>query len=237
MVKGVRGVALVVLLVACTPTWRMQEGPRVHLPHDAPSLPAPLSQESRRGLDLRGQVGERTREPSSQFALRVLRSLGVLLREDLLRTPDGVALARMASQVAAITREIQPLAGDLVLFQEGRLWGVVTAVRENGTVEFVYADRGVVRRGFVHPSTPSLRRDDRGRVLNTFVRPYHPSDGPGQRYLAGELLTGFVRLDKLVQWAMAEPSIGSEAHLGLQDEALFASSARVLAVLVRPVEE
>jgi len=62
----------------------------------------------------------------------------------------------------------------------------------------MYAQGGVVRRGFLNAARRERRRDERGRVLNTFVRPFKPGDPARQRYLAGELFTGFLRLDRLV---------------------------------------
>jgi hypothetical protein len=142
---------------------------------------------------LRKLVGTRTRAPAHQFAREALAGLGVRLRPELALAPTGEALVSAARTAGALSVARTPAPGDLVVFEEGWLVGVVTAVRGDGAVEFVYAARGVVRRGWLAPTRPSDQRDPEGRILNTFVRPRRPADTRGQRYLAGELYTGLVR--------------------------------------------
>jgi hypothetical protein len=36
-------------------------------------------------------------------------------------------------------------------------------------------------------------------VLNTFVRPFRSQDGRSQKYLGGQLWSGFLRLERLVR--------------------------------------
>jgi hypothetical protein len=142
-------------------------------------------------------VGMRTREPAHVFALRILGELGARPVADAYGAPDGREfVAALRERVEA---DILPRPGDLVVFEDGWLVGVVTSVRADGTVEFVFARDGVVRRGFLNSSRPGRRRDERGRVLNTFVRPFRPDDRRTQRYLAGELVTGYLRLERLVE--------------------------------------
>jgi hypothetical protein len=85
--------------------------------------------------------------------------------------------------------------GDEVLFSEvgegGRLVGVVNAVQADGTVRFTYPRDGRQWRGVLSLRHPTVRRDRRGRILNSYIRTKRRDDPPDARYLAGELLVGF----------------------------------------------
>ena len=151
------------------------------------SLGAIACTPSHRAPEMPTLVGTRTQEPSLAFALHVAGGFGV--RFDTTTGPELIERARTEHRFVS-----DPRPGDLVVFENGAAFGVVSQV-EDGTVEFLYAQRRVVRRGLVTPRAPDRKRDERGRALNTFVRPYTPGDPPEQRYLAGELLTGFIRGD------------------------------------------
>jgi hypothetical protein len=71
--------------------------------------------------------------------------------------------------------------------------GIVEKVRADGRITFVEARDGRIRRGFVDPSRPTTRRDGRGDILNSFLRPIRIDDPPGSRYFAGEGLCGVAR--------------------------------------------
>ena len=71
--------------------------------------------------------------------------------------------------------------------------GIVESVGAGGRITFVEARGGHVRRSFVDPAHPSSRRDARGEILNSFLRPIRIDDPPGSRYFAGEMLCGVAR--------------------------------------------
>ncbi len=71
--------------------------------------------------------------------------------------------------------------------------GIVESVGPEGRITFVEAQAGRVRRSFVDPAHPSSRRDARGEILNSFLRPIRIDDPPGARYFAGEMLCGIAR--------------------------------------------
>jgi len=139
----------------------------------------------------------RTEEPCHVFALRVLGEMGARLVPQAYGAPDPQTF--VAALRDRLHPDLVPLAGDLVVFEDGWLVGVVTSVRSDGTVEFIFSRGGVVRRGFLNTSFRGRRRDAQGRILNTFVRPFKSGDPPSQKYLAGELVTGYLRLDALVR--------------------------------------
>ena len=71
--------------------------------------------------------------------------------------------------------------------------GLVEAVEPDGRIVFVETRGGQVRRSVVDPSRPTLRRNERGEIANTFLRPKRVSDPPEARYFAGEMLCGIAR--------------------------------------------
>ena len=71
--------------------------------------------------------------------------------------------------------------------------GIVESVGAGGRITFVEARGGQVRRSFVDPAHPAARRDARGEILNSFLRPIRIDDPPGARYFAGEMLCGVAR--------------------------------------------
>jgi len=71
--------------------------------------------------------------------------------------------------------------------------GIVESVDGDGRLGFVEAREGQLRHSFVDPARPTVRRDERGQVLNTFLRPKRVDDPPEARYYAGEMLCGIGR--------------------------------------------
>jgi hypothetical protein len=80
----------------------------------------------------------------------------------------------------------QPTCADHVALAE--------AVAPDGRITFVEARGGHVRRSVVDPGHPTLRRDARGRIANSFLRPMAMDDPAGARYYAGDMLCAAVRL-------------------------------------------
>jgi len=64
----------------------------------------------------------------------------------------------------------------------------------DGRIAFLEVRGGQLYRGFVDPRQPLTRRDDRGEILNSFLRAKHLSDPDGTRYFAGEMLCGVARI-------------------------------------------
>ncbi len=166
-----------------------------------PLVDAPLSDV------LRGLVGRRDKKRShSRFALDALGSLGLSLDSDreLAAIDIGRDLVRVASARFAVSSQKSALLGDLVVFDRvvaslpASLVGVVVGQRGDGSIEFIYLARGVVRRGWVNPLRPNEKRDGKGKILNTFVRHSDGGDRSGTRYFAGHLFTKIIRLNRLL---------------------------------------
>lgn len=85
--------------------------------------------------------------------------------------------------------------GDVLFFDMGDGCGEHTAIVEsveNGRLGFREWRDGDVRDSFLAATRPHDRRDEGGRVLNTFLRIKHPDDPPGTRYFAGEMLCSVI---------------------------------------------
>jgi hypothetical protein len=160
---------------------------------------------------LRALVGGRDEESSHvQFALATLSGLGAGLDPRLRDADDGPALRDLAAERGALivdadSAATRPRLGDLLLFdgvvaeEPASLVAVAISTDSRGVVEFIYLARGVVRRGFLDRAHPTDKRDADGRILNTFVRHSDGTDPAGTRYLAGELHTATIRLDRLLR--------------------------------------
>ena len=74
--------------------------------------------------------------------------------------------------------------------------GLVDSVEPDGRIIFVEARGGQVRRSVVDPAHPSLRRNARGEIANTFLRAKRVADPPDARYLAGQMLCGIARVTR-----------------------------------------
>jgi hypothetical protein len=74
--------------------------------------------------------------------------------------------------------------------------GIVESFDSDGRLGFIEARGGQVRHSFVHPELPTLRRGDRGQILNTFLRPKLIGDPADARYYAGEMLCGIARVTR-----------------------------------------
>jgi hypothetical protein len=71
---------------------------------------------------------------------------------------------------------------------------LVEAIEDGGRINFVELRDGHYQRGYLHPRFPLARRDEWGRVINTFLRAKHIDDPQGTRYFAGEMLCGVARI-------------------------------------------
>ena len=72
--------------------------------------------------------------------------------------------------------------------------GVIERVDPGGRITFLEARAGLMRRGYVDPRSPLQRRNGRGEILNSFMRPKRLGDPDGTRYFAGEMLCGVARM-------------------------------------------
>jgi len=94
----------------------------------------------------------------------------------------------------------QARPGDVVFFDLGSgacedHVGLAESVDPDGRITFRESRDGQVRTSYLHAGEPWVRRDDQGRVLNSFLRPKRPDDPPATRYFAGELLCAVLRLE------------------------------------------
>ncbi|HTM20405.1 MAG TPA: hypothetical protein VL172_07860 [Kofleriaceae bacterium] len=176
------------------PPPQRQPGPQ----RQAPLAPAGLDDE------LRALVGLRQKTATQlDFVRSALAAIGSPYQGDLGTVTDGPALAALAQARGALATDAMPHRGDLLLFDDvvpghpASLIGVVVAVDARGVIEFIHLTRGIVRRGYLSPSYPHLKRDGDGRVLNVILRQEHGEGEAGAGDLAGDLFSAYVRLERL----------------------------------------
>jgi hypothetical protein len=94
-------------------------------------------------------------------------------------------------------------AGDLVFFALGGPdqdcgdhVGLVESARDDGALTFREVRDGRVHHSVAHPTRPRIRRDERGRIVNSFLRPIRADDPRGSRYFAGDMLCAAIRIQK-----------------------------------------
>ncbi len=171
--------------------------PRAHTRGAAPSVFQAARFEARRPVALVSR-GRGTADEGAAFVERALHDAGLRFGTDgstralwgYLRTAHrlvGAADARPGDVLLFDTRGVAstPECADRA--------GIVESVAAGGRITFVEAQGGRIRRSFVDPAHPASRRDARGEILNSFLRPIRIDDPPGARYFAGEMLCGVAR--------------------------------------------
>jgi hypothetical protein len=93
----------------------------------------------------------------------------------------------------------QARGGDVLFFDLGtgcgRHTGLVETAESGGRIGFREWRDGSARHSYVSPREPFLRRDGRGRIMNTFLRPKRMEDPAETTYFAGEMLCAVFRTE------------------------------------------
>ncbi len=168
------------------------------------ALPAPhrtpdeaLGPVIREPADLRRWVGRRdSRDPfvAAMAWARQLGGGGIAIEAS--SAAAAVEMAKRSQRAGSATAVALP--GDVLVFDRvisddrADFAAIVTAHDPRGVTEFVYLGGGVIRRGFVDATRPTMRRDADGRIVNTYLRTGKRLPPRGTRYLAGELLAHVV---------------------------------------------
>jgi hypothetical protein len=139
------------------------------------------------------------RSPGARLVEKELRARGLKFGSDGTMTALYFYMRERHQPIAPS----QARPGDIVFFDLavddgtggdcGAHGGVVEEVDPEGRIAFREARGGTVRQSYLHPGEPATRRDPRGRLLNTFLRPRRPDDPPATRYYAGEMLCAVIR--------------------------------------------
>lgn len=173
--------------IACNP-----EPSALRAPHRGAAPPPPPL---RTPLDLRHLVGRRDKRDPLAAVAAWSRELGAPLA-----AATGAELVSWATEAGRLRPATEtPLPGDLLVFDQATsdepadLVALVVDRDTRGVTELVYLAAGVVRRGLVDATRPSLHRDGSGATVNTFLRHGRRWPAPGTRYLAGELLAHVIR--------------------------------------------
>lgn len=93
----------------------------------------------------------------------------------------------------------QTRGGDVLFFDLGsgcgRHTGLVETAESGGRIGFREWRDGSSRHSYVTPREPLVRRDDKGRIMNTFLRPKRMEDPAETTYFAGEMLCAVYRVE------------------------------------------
>jgi hypothetical protein len=93
----------------------------------------------------------------------------------------------------------QARGGDVLFFDVGTGCGahvgLVETAESGSRIGFREWRDGSSRHSYVTPRDPFLRRDGRGRIMNTFLRPKRIEDPADTTYFAGEMLCAVFRVD------------------------------------------
>jgi hypothetical protein len=190
---------LVLLAVTCALVGVGCARPRTQ----ARRLPAWVFESGRPRAKPRG--GIRGRSEASDFVVAALQDTG-------LRFGTDGSVASLWGYLRASHTALPPAAsrpGDVLFFQTNAPLPVTTgstaacnapdhvalvsAVDGGGRISFVEARDGEVRRSYVDPGRPQTRRDESGRVLNSFIRPKHAGESGDTPNFAGEMVCAAVR--------------------------------------------
>jgi hypothetical protein len=106
--------------------------------------------------------------------------------------------AYLQGQFARIPAE-EARDGDVVFFDTGSGCGghvgMVETAEASGRIGFREWRSGSSRHSFATPRAPLVRRDELGKILNTFLRPKRMDDPEDTRYFAGEMLCAAFRVE------------------------------------------
>ena len=152
-------------------------------------LPAPIVAAAHASSGLGPVEGPKAKDEGAEFVARSLRDGGLHFGTDGSTRALWEYLRLAHRTVAAPTAR----PGDVLFFDHA---GVVESVEPDGRMIFVEARAGQVRRSVVDPAHPTLRRNERGEIANTFLRAKRVADPPNARYFAGQMLCGIARVDR-----------------------------------------
>ena len=155
------------------------------------------------GRHIRPRDGIRGRSDASDLVVTALQETGLRFATD---GSVGALWGYLRTSHKAVSPADTRL-GDVLFFQTRAQTGtrdgrgcdspdhvaIVDAVDRDGRIRFAEARDGEIRQSFVDPMYPDLRRDDQGRVLNSFLRPKRIGDPDDGALLAGEMLCAAVR--------------------------------------------
>ncbi len=171
-------------------------GPRAHSRRVAPSVFEAARYEARHE---KAAVEPAPRpDEGAAFVVRTLHAAGLRFGTDG-STRALWGYMRTAHRLVA-AEAARP--GDILFFDTRGTGGppacadhaaVVERVGPAGRLGFLELREGRLRHSFVDPAHPTARRDARGEILNSFLRPLRTDDPPGARYFAGQMLCGIAR--------------------------------------------
>jgi hypothetical protein len=167
-------------------------------------LPAPIVAAAHTSRGLGRAEGPKQKDEGAEFVARSLHDSGLRFGTDgstralweYLRLAHRTVAAPAARPGDVLFFDTRAIDADPDCDDVTDHAGVVETVEPDGRIVFVEARRGQVRRSVVDPAHPTLRRNERGEIANTFLRSKGVADPPNARYFAGEMLCGIARPER-----------------------------------------
>ena len=167
-------------------------------------LPAPIVAAAHDSSGLGRAEGPKATDEGAEFVARSLRDSGLHFGTDgstralweYLRLAHGTVAAPAARPGDVLFFDTRATDADPDCDDVTDHAGVVESVEPDGRIIFVEARAGQVRRSVVDPAHPTVRRNERGEIANTFLRAKQVADPPNARYFAGQMLCGVARVDR-----------------------------------------
>jgi len=165
--------------------------------HQAPS--PQIAKRAHQSQSVQSVVKGGHRDPAAELVVGVLQEQGLRFGTDGSVASLWGYLDRSHKHVSPI----QARPGDVLFFQTKPERGqdcdepdhVGLVLESNGTGRLLFLEKraGELRKSYVDPELPLVRRDDAGAIHNTFLRPRRVSDPDSAPMFAGEMFCAVVR--------------------------------------------
>jgi hypothetical protein len=167
-------------------------------------LPAPIIAAAHTSRGLGRSEGPKAKDEGAEFVAQSLRDSGLRFGTDgstralweYLRLAHSTVAAPVARRGDVLFFDTRATDADPDCDDVTDHAGVVETVEPDGRIVFVEARGGQVRRSVVDPARPTLRRNERGEIANSFLRAKAVADPPNARYFAGQMLCGIARPER-----------------------------------------
>jgi hypothetical protein len=170
--------------------------PSSHVIHNPPAQVRGTLSVSKPNAARPGASGSRNKRSAAGLVEESLHARGIRFGTDgSLSSLFAFVLGDFPRITAAEARD-----GDVVFFDTGTGCGshvgVVESAESSGRIGFREWRDGSSRHSFLTPKAPLARRDEQGKILNTFLRTKHLEDSPETAYFAGEMLCAVFRVEQ-----------------------------------------
>jgi len=160
------------------------------------SLQAPTTRVRSAVVNTKTGAGQQAARPKPSPVEESLASRGVRVGTDSSSTALFAFIREHYPEIPVKSATM----GDVLFFDTGEgcggHTGLVETVEPAGRIGFRERRDGDSRHSYVTPREPRLRRDGKGRIMNTFLRAKRMDDALDTVYFAGEMLCAIFRVER-----------------------------------------